>query len=299
MQDSLSALEGVSSTNADKQAEIDAKKAELESAISAAQEQLESDKAELNKLEETKQSYEEELEAAQAELEELETQRNDIEKEISKNCSNETKEAMKAFNESKDNVAKVKEQELATAKSNLETKQAELDEINKQINEKKAEETKKENSITSGMQAAVDWARQYDDMSQAEMQAIFSQLGYLFHGGAWCADFVRMALGEGVGDENLPEWYRNIYNKAFCPNIAAAGANYKISAEEAQTGDIVLYDWDSDGVADHVGLFVDNGDGATTITAIEGNTSGAGGGSCVEEKARDRGSIFGIYSMHG
>ena len=151
--------------------------------------------------------------------------------------------------------------------------------------------------MTSDMQKAVDWARQYDDMSQSQMQEIFSKLGYQFDSGAWCADFVRMALGEGVGDENLPDWYKNVDNKAYCPSIQAAGEGHKVSAEEAETGDIVLYDWDGDGNADHVGLFVDNGDGSSTITAIEGNTSGAGGSSCVEEKSRGRGNILGIYSM--
>ena len=100
---------------------------------------------------------------------------------------------MKEFNTAKDNVAKVKEQELSTAKADLSARQTELDEINKQIDEKKAEQTKKDNSMTSDMQKAVDWARQYDDMSQSQMEAIFSKLGYDFHGGAWCADFVRMA----------------------------------------------------------------------------------------------------------
>ena len=55
------------------------------------------------------------------------------------------------------------------------------------------------------MQAVIDWARQYDDMSQSQMSAIFAELGYQFDQGAWCADFVRMALGDAIGDENLRE----------------------------------------------------------------------------------------------
>ena len=105
-----------------------------------------------------------------------------------------------------------------------------------------------------------------------------------------------MCLEEGVGKENLPDWYLNC-NMAYCPSIQKNGKGHTVSAEEAQTGDIVLYDWNGDGSADHVGLFVDNGDGSSTITAIEGNTSGAGGSSCVEEKSRERGKILGIYSL--
>ncbi len=297
LKDSLSALDSVKSTNADKQAEIDAKRTELEGKIAEADEQLTIEKEKLQKLEDKKKDYEDKLKQAESDLDKLETEKADIEKIISENASQETKDAMKEFNDARDNVSEVKEKELATAKSNLSIKQNELDEINKQINEKKAEQTKKENAVTSGMQAAVDWARKYDDMSQAQMQQVFAQLGYRFDQGAWCADFVRMALGEGVGDENLPDWYKAVDNKAYCPSIASAGNGHQVSAEEAETGDIVLYDWNSDGTPDHVGLFVDNGDGSTTITAIEGNTSGSGGRSCVEEKARSRGNIYGIYSM--
>ncbi len=297
LQDSLSALDSVNSTNSDKQAEINAKRAELESAVSEAEEKLDTDKEKLEELEDKKKDYEDKLQKVQDELAELEKEKSGIEKIISENASKETKDAMKEFNEARDNAEDVKEQELSTAKANLNTKQNELDEINKQINDKKAEQTKKDNAVTSGMQAAVEWARQYDNMSQSQMQQVFSQLGYQFDSGAWCADFVRMALGEGVGDENLPDWYKGVDNKAYCPSIASAGNGHQVKAEEAETGDIVLYDWNGDGTPDHVGLFVDNGDGSSTITAIEGNTSGAGGGSCVEEKSRSRSNIYGIYSM--
>lgn len=95
----------------------------------------------------------------------------------------------------------------------------------------------------------------------------------------------------------FPIGIKNCSNKAYCPTLKASGEGHQVSAEEAQAGDIVLFDWDGDGSADHVGLFVDNGDGSTSITTIEGNTGGTSS-SCVAEKARDRGTVLGIYSIH-
>ena len=130
-------------------------------------------------------------------------------------------------------------------------------------------------------QAVLSFASKYEGKSQGEMSGIMSGAGYQFDYGAWCADFVYFVLGSTMGG-NLPDWYKNCSNKAYCPTIDAAGkaAGAKVGINQAQPGDLVLFDWDGDGVADHIGILVDRGDGQT-ITTIEGNTSGAGGGSCV------------------
>lgn len=209
----------------------------------------------------------------------------------------EIKTYMDAYKSAKDNYETTKETKIEEAKSAIEKSQAYVDEVQTAITNFDNKEKARELSPIGDLQAAVDWARKYDDFSQEQIQEIFSKYGHQFDYNAWCADFVKMALYEGVGEENLPDWYKNIDNKAYCPTIQAHAQGHEISAEDAQMGDIVLYDWDGDGSADHVGLFVDNGDGSSTITAIEGNTSGEGGSSCVEEKARDRSTILGIYSM--
>ena len=52
----------------------------------------------------------------------------------------------------------------------------------------------------------------------------------------------------------------------------------QVSIEDAQRGDVVLFDWDSDGITDHVGIVEANlGDG--WLQTIEGNTSGSNAGS--------------------
>lgn len=299
---SLAALKSADTSNMseDKASELNAKISELENnkipeaekAEEAAKKAWDDAKDKLDKLEDERK----ELETGEGGLNELNDKMTELEETIAEMYP-EVKEYMDAYNDAKEEYADYKESAVSSAKADVQEAQKYVDEVNTAINNYDNKQTTKEYLIGDDLQAAIDWARQYDDMSQDQMRQIFKDLGYQFDYDAWCADFVRMALGEAIGDENLPDWYRNCSNKAFCPTIQQCGEGHQISAEEAQPGDIVLYDWNGDGSADHVGLFVDNGDGSSTITAIEGNTSGAGGGSCVEEKSRDRGTIIGIYSM--
>ena len=297
---SLSALPA-KGDNAEKNAEIDEKKASIEQQIKEKESQkqeieadIEAAEKELDELNKTLSTLEEE----KAELEEAKQQNQEaILDAASPEKKEALKEAMTKYNEAQAKVEETKESEASRIQGEIDTAQADVEEVSQKLTEKKNVETARENSVGGDMQAVIDWARQYDDMSQSQMSAIFAELGYQFDQGAWCADFVRMALGEAIGDENLPEWYQNVENKAYCPSIAAAGEGHQVDVSQAQPGDIVLFDWDSDGTPDHVGLLVDNGDGATTINTIEGNTSGAGGGSCVEEKPRDMSTVYGIYSM--
>lgn len=143
-----SQLSGQTSDDPEKQAEIEAKKAELEGQISAAETQLEEDEAVLEKLEDEKEELEAKLEEEEEVLTELEAEKAEIEAEIEKVCAPETKEAMQAYNEAKENVQTVKDSELQIAQEKLATVQGELEEINNQINVKKAEKTEKEYSVS-------------------------------------------------------------------------------------------------------------------------------------------------------
>lgn len=133
--------------DAEKRNEIANKKKELEAAINEAEEKLTADNEKLDELEEDLKELESSLNTAEDELEKLETVKSEIEDEILKNCSPETKEALENFNKAKENVDKVKEDELKTAQKTLSDAQSELDKINTQINEKKAEKTKEDNTV--------------------------------------------------------------------------------------------------------------------------------------------------------
>ncbi len=297
----LAALKSTDTSNmsSDKSAQVSANISELEGKVEDAKKAETTAKEAWDKAQEKLEKLQEErdeLETGEGGLNELNEEMTELEAIIAEKYP-EIQEYMDAYNDAKDEYTEYKDTAVASAKADVQEAQKYVDEVNTAITNFDNKQTTKEYLIGDDLQAAIDWARQYDDMSQDQMRKIFADLGYQFDYDAWCADFVRMALGEAIGDENLPDWYRNCSNKAFCPTIQQAGEGHQVSAEEAQPGDIVLYDWDGDGSADHVGLFVDNGDGSSTITAIEGNTSGAGGGSCVEEKSRNRGNIIGIYSM--
>jgi hypothetical protein len=93
--------------------------------------------------------------------------------------------------------------------------------------------------------------------------------------GPWCAMFVtyNMVSAGSKAFQKGNRW-------AYCPFVvddARASRNgvKQVSAANVQTGDIVLYDWNGDGIADHIGIFEGWTDKKKTkFTAIEGNTSG-------------------------
>lgn len=70
---------------------------------------------------------------------------------------------------------------------------------------------------------------------------------------------------------------------AYCPYIvddAKAGKNGLSITKEPQRGDLVLFDWKGDGVADHIGMFeawIDRSKG--TFKSVEANTSPNDNGS--------------------
>lgn len=96
---------------------------------------------------------------------------------------------------------------------------------------------------------------------------------YGFNGVAWCAIFCSWCYhfaGSVSFNPKLGRW-------AYCPYVvsdARAGRNGLSIATSPKRGDLVLYDWNNDGVADHIGMFdawID--EAAGTFASVEGNTS--------------------------
>ena len=132
--------------------------------------------------------------------------------------------------------------------------------------------------------------------------------GQGFHDGVWCADFVSYTLQKngydvewsslaGDGDGTILGNLRNTGATVHL-DLGAQAKGLQNSSEydpsySPQPGDVVIFDWELDGVNDHTGFVVkDNGDG--TITTLEGNTSGEAGGSCVAiHTDRQRSNIYG------
>jgi len=82
---------------------------------------------------------------------------------------------------------------------------------------------------------------------------------------SWCADFVSWTLTHA----GVP------FNNPYCPSIVNNAKANGTWTHSPQPGDLVLYDWDGDGVSDHVGIVKSlNSDGS--IQTIEGNSAKPG-----------------------
>jgi CHAP domain/Putative peptidoglycan binding domain len=94
--------------------------------------------------------------------------------------------------------------------------------------------------------------------------------------GPWCAMFVTYC-GVKVGSKAFIKpptgaWGAGRY--AYVPyvrNAAMAGRDFLVATTKPVRGDLVLFDWDNDGVADHIGFF-EKWLTPNTFSTIEGNT---------------------------
>ncbi len=84
---------------------------------------------------------------------------------------------------------------------------------------------------------------------------------------------------------------------AYCQSVANWGKNRKLTVAKnaGKKGDLILFDWNKDGHADHIGFILKkNADG--TYQTIEGNTSvgNDSNGGCVMERKRAVSTIHSI-----
>ena len=109
----------------------------------------------------------------------------------------------------------------------------------------------------------------------------------------WCCAFVwdifRMCGASDIFNGGEPT--------AYCPTVLNWGKNSGLTVNKAngQYGDIVLFDWNGDGVADHIGLIISkNADGS--YTTVEGNTANSNysNGGWVLKMIRYQWQIIGI-----
>lgn len=109
------------------------------------------------------------------------------------------------------------------------------------------------------------------------------------NGVPYCAMFVSWVFEHaGATCAGLPA--------AYCPYIArdAKTQGRTVQVSQAQAGDVVLFDWGKDGVADHAGIVEQNN--GTYLTTIEGNTSvgsqgSQGNGGVVARRTRAYSSV--------
>ena len=102
----------------------------------------------------------------------------------------------------------------------------------------------------------------------------------------WCAEFASFCYAH-VGSKTFVPGHYYAY-VPFIVNDARAGRNGLSVTQNPEPGDLCCYDWEGNGVADHVGLFQGWLD-TKSFTAIEGNTSvsnNSNGGEVMERSRR-------------
>jgi peptidoglycan hydrolase-like protein with peptidoglycan-binding domain len=134
----------------------------------------------------------------------------------------------------------------------------------------RASQRKKKTSIG---EAALKVAREYVGVKEnpaGSNRVVFSE----WYGitGPWCAMFVTYCMVK-AGSKTFERARRY----AYCPYILSDAKQNRgmsvVSADDAESGDVVLYSWKQNGVADHVGLVVTPPRGGVSFVAIEGNTA--------------------------
>jgi len=102
----------------------------------------------------------------------------------------------------------------------------------------------------------------------------------------WCAMFVSYCYVK-AGSKSLMKGKRYSY-VPYIVHDGRAGVNGLAVTQQPEPGDLVCYDWDGDGVADHVGLFERWTSAKGDFVAVEGNTSLSDNSNGGEVMERDR-----------
>lgn len=268
LESALSALQGASSDDPEEQAAIDAQIAALEGQVQAARtaeeqakEELENSKEKLEALEGEKANLEGELETLNAEKEQFEAT---ILQQIGPNIA----EAMNNYYNAKNNLNEYKQTAAQNAKTRIDAAQNEVSEIEKVITDNKNRSASIEFSPNIIGKDIVQEALKYLDYNEANGKA--DEFLYKWHSSSrqtgWCAAFVSYVMEQVSKNTNseVPNWYQEIENQYWQVNVhrAAEKAGALIEQDQAQSGDIVLFDYDGDGTMQHIGI----------VYAIEGNT---------------------------
>lgn len=121
--------------------------------------------------------------------------------------------------------------------------------------------------------------------------AVFRRFCGLPNGAAWCNAFVDYVANEG-GDSSL---YFNGSKMTYCPTSMRWCQNNlaQIPIYLALPMDIIYFDWEPNGVPNHIG-FVRERKSDLEVYTIEGNTSGG----IVAQKTRTEKYVCGVFRPH-
>lgn len=143
------------------------------------------------------------------------------------------------------------------------------------------------NDVISIAQKEVGYSRWTDPQAGTKYGRWYAELtGNSYYGQSgvpYCAMFVSWVMAQAEASAaSIPG--------AYCPWILTAGKNAGkiVATKNAQKGDLVLFDWEGDGVSDHIGFVVSNNGSA--LYTIEGNTNNG----VVANRTRAYSTVIGI-----
>ena len=206
-------------------------------------------------------------------LRKSETEKTDFEALLSQKYP-EIEQYMTAYNDAKEAYKTAQDTAANAVRTEITQTQNYINNINTAISTVGQKEDIKENYFGAFGDDIVAFANQFIGANEADGSADKFLASWTTSAETpWCAAFVEYVMENSGSYEQLPDWYKDIDNKWYCPNIdnAAEKAGAVINGDEAKAGDIVLFDWDGDGSMDHVGIVVSNENGK--LVTIEGNTS--------------------------
>ncbi len=276
LESALSSMQGKSSDDPDEQAQIDAQISRLEGELAAARAAESEAEAQLKEEEEKLDKLEEEKARLEDELDELNAQKSEIEAKIIETEPN-IKEAIQIYNDKKKQADAAKETVLNNAKNAVEVAQQDVVAVKELINDNENRNLSLEYSSNFVGRDIAQFAMEFLGYNEADASAdIFlekwhsssSQTG-------WCAAFVSYIYEHMPSSDKIPQWYKDIENQYWQVNVhrAAEEAGAIIDSSQAETGDIVLYDYDGDGTMQHIGIVLAvEGNKLITIDGNSGNT---------------------------
>ena len=100
-----------------------------------------------------------------------------------------------------------------------------------------------------------------------------AKTGQSLQGQPWCACFVSWCFGQIKASSLIAA--TNSSGFIYCPSGVKyfKDKNQLVDPKSAQPGDIIFFDWDQKGIADHVGIVAENHAAQGFLITIEGNTS--------------------------
>ncbi len=289
---SVSTLEGQLASVADDDKDA---KSTIQFQLSLARNALAQAKAEKLAADTALETAKKELETLNTDKEKLEKEHADLEKELKELQDEfekkhpEVTEAREAWEKAKEATETRKAEKAAEVQAKIDKAQGELNDLEVELQEAQNNKTSQRLGTSNLGDDIVNFAEGYLGLNEADGSAdMFLEdtkadntvndpnAKYTSKGTHWCAAYVEYIMENNPSASGVADWYTEIGNKWYCPTIynAAKENDAVISGEEAQKGDIVLFDWQANGSdKDHIGIYAGVENGQAVI--IEGNTGNA------------------------